>query len=112
MLRLYLEIETTRFRDRLRVRYDVPAECEVALVPGLILAPLAENSIRHAPARSEEGIEISVGARREDGTQGAGLANTRQQLTALYGDAAALDAGPHAHGWRNLIRIPWREAGP
>ena len=129
MLRLYLEIETTRFRDRLRVRYDVPAECEVALVPGLILAPLAENSIRHALAGSEEGIEISVGARREDealllwlqddgpvaedgGTQGAGLANTRQQLTALYGDAAALDAGPHAHGWRNLIRIPWREAGP
>lgn len=130
MLRVYLEIESARFRDRLRVHYDVPEECGPALVPGLILLPLAENSIRHALARSENGIEIIVGARREgefllvwlqDNApppadagrgSGAGLASSRQQLASLYGNAATLRAGHGADGWQNLIRLPWRESAP
>lgn len=129
MVRRYLDIETARFPDRLQVHYDLPADCEQALVPALALLPLAENSIRYALAESEEGITIMIGARCEGDTLllwledrggstgpatggglGIGLSNLHQQLAALYGDAAQLEAGPTAGGWRNLLRLPWREA--
>ncbi|MGO1540639.1 MAG: sensor histidine kinase [Luteimonas sp.] len=128
MLRMYLEIEKARFGDRLAVRYDVPDDCLQALVPGLLLLPLAENSITYALANAEDGIEIRIGARREDETLvlwledsgatqanggqglGIGLSNTRQQLATLFGDAGSLEAGPTPHGWRNRLRIPWQEA--
>lgn len=128
-LRRYLDIETARFRDRLHVHYAVDADCAGALVPALVLLPLAENSVKYALAHSEQGIRIDVGARR-DGDQllmwleddgdtgtahggglGIGLSNIGQQLLALFGDRASLQAGPAAHGWRNAIRVPWQERG-
>lgn len=131
MLRRYLEIEEARFGSRLSIDYDIAPGCERALVPALILLPLAENSIKYALARSEDGIEVRVGARHEDGMLvlwledecrglaadaasyhglGIGLSNLRQQLEALYGNDAALAAGPTGHGWRNRLRIPWQES--
>lgn len=128
MVRRYLDIEMARFPDRLQVDYRLPADCEPALVPALVLLPLAENSIKYALAGSEEGITITIGARREGdallvwledaggtGTGaggrglGIGLSNLHQQLAALYGDRARLDAGPSHGGWRNLLRVPWQE---
>ena len=48
-LRSYLEIEQTRFQDRLTVRLDIDAQAFEAQVPNLIL-PLVENAIRYAVA--------------------------------------------------------------
>src|SRR5690606_23462710 len=56
-LQKYLEIEETRFGDRLRVEYDIEPEVLDAKVPSLVLQPLVENSIRHAVAvRTEPGF--------------------------------------------------------
>ena len=56
-LQKYLEIEQTRFGDRLQVRFDVEPETLDAQVPNLILQPLVENSVRHAVAvRIEPGL--------------------------------------------------------
>lgn len=127
MLRMYLDIESTRFSDRLRVHYEIQPDCERALVPDLLLLPLAENSIKYALNNAEGGILIRVGGLREDNMLilyleddgpppadasdglGIGLGIVRQQLVALYGEAATFEAGPVANGWRNLIRIPWQE---
>ena len=61
-LMLYLEIEKTRFDDRLSVKFEIDKQAETLLVPSLILQPLVENSIKYAIANmSQDGlIEIKA----------------------------------------------------
>jgi hypothetical protein len=108
-LRDYLEIEQTRFPDRLAVAFDVPPEASGALVPSFILQPLVENAIRHGIApRAEPGrIDISVqvmdgrlalrvtndgpsALRLAGAPEGVGLSTTRARLFKLYGDSQEL----------------------
>jgi LytS/YehU family sensor histidine kinase len=106
-LRKYLEIEQTRFGDRLQVHIDVEPDTLDALVPNLILQPLVENALRHGIAPRISGGRIDVTARqdgdqlvlgvRDDGVglspdrmsdlhSGFGLSNTRSRLENLYSD--------------------------
>ena len=106
-LRKYLEIEQTRFGDRLQVNIDVDHEVLDALVPNLILQPLVENAIRHGIGPRVGVGRIDVKARqaggglvltvRDNGVglspdklnalhAGVGLSNTRSRLENLYGD--------------------------
>ena len=129
VLRLYLEIEQTRFRDRLTVRIDAPAETLDALVPDLILQPLAENAIRHGIQSDTRAGTIEVTASRagaslvievrdsgrgpgDEVTDRIGLTTVRGRLARLYPDAHefSLVAGP-ACGSVARLRIPFRTAG-
>ena len=51
----YLEIEKTRFGDRLRFTVDVPPDLADMDVPPLALQTLVENSIKHAVAPNRQG---------------------------------------------------------
>ena len=59
----YLEIEQTRFRDRLTVVFDVQAESLHALVPNLLLQPRVENAIKHGIGPRPTPGQIAVRAR-------------------------------------------------
>jgi LytS/YehU family sensor histidine kinase len=126
VLRLYLEIERTRFRDRLTVNIDAPSEMLDALVPDLILQPLAENAIRHGIERDTGAGSIDVNVSRagawlvievrnsgrgpeDEITDRVGLTTVRGRLARLYADQHefSLDAGP-AGGGVARIRIPFR----
>ncbi|MEO0399493.1 MAG: histidine kinase [Pseudomonadota bacterium] len=67
-LDLYLDIETTRFGDRLTIVKDVDEAALSAQVPSLILQPAIENAIKYAVGRMEEGGEILIIARQKDDT--------------------------------------------
>ena len=62
-LQKYLEIEQTRFQDRLTVEYHIDPHTLDAEVPRLILQPLVENAIKHvvSPKPGEGLIRISAG---------------------------------------------------
>src|SRR5690606_21589207 len=47
LVRRYLEIESLRFGDRLRVDWQVPDALPDLTVPALSIQPLVENAIRH-----------------------------------------------------------------
>lgn len=102
-LNRYLEIERTRFRDRLRAHIDVDPATLDALAPSLILQPLVENAIKHGVTKRAKAGLIEISARREgdfielrvrdDGPGlaqtageaiGVGIANTRARLQKLY----------------------------
>jgi two-component system, LytTR family, sensor kinase len=127
ILTLYLEIERTRFQDRLEVDYDVQPATLGALVPDLILQPLVENAIRHGVSPNAGTGRIQVRSRREgdwllleirdngaglpEGARprdGIGLSTTRARLERLY-------AGRHELTLANLpeggcvarIKIPF-----
>jgi hypothetical protein len=108
----YLEIEKTRFPQRLAVVWQTASNTLDALVPHLVLQPLAENAVRHGIApRSRRGtvtirswrqddtlhLEVSddgVGPTSRSGTrEGVGLSNTRARLFHLYGDGGQLQLG-------------------
>jgi len=61
----YLDIEKTRFEERLTVEIDVPATLHGAVLPPLLIQPLAENAITHAIAPFRRGGVLAVRARLE-----------------------------------------------
>src|SRR4051794_24089534 len=65
-LKHYLNIEQTRFQDRLKVVMVIEPETLDGLVPSLILQPLVENSVRHGVAPRPEGGCIKIKAWRDD----------------------------------------------
>ncbi|HTM96470.1 MAG TPA: histidine kinase [Croceibacterium sp.] len=126
--RLYLDIEGVRFPDRLRTRYDLPKNLREARVPGMILQPLVENSVKHAVATTSDPVTITISAREEygrlvvtvsddaSGVQagdagksagfGIGLGNVRERIEARFGEQASIVSGPSSEGYATHIRLP------
>jgi LytS/YehU family sensor histidine kinase len=96
------------------------------LVPGFILQPLVENSLKHGIATRAVAGLVEIAARvigdtlelsvRDDGggmspttREGVGLWNTRERLRTLYGDKATmnLETTP-GQGLRVVVRLPFR----
>jgi two-component system, LytTR family, sensor kinase len=125
--RLYLEIERTRFPDRLRFEVELDGGSAEARVPALLLQPLVENAVKHGVARSEEPTCIRIRAHMEGpvleivvendarvdgpscGGEAVGLQNVAERLRSHFGQEASLSAGEIPEGgFRNTLRIPLR----
>lgn len=128
LVRAYLEILRFRMENRLRYTLDVPLGLRSAAFPPMMLQTLMENSIRHGLEPKLEGGEIRLVASVIDGElavcvedtgmglgrsltpgTGFGLANIRERLSALHGDAArlVLEALPEG-GTRAVLVVPYR----
>jgi two-component system LytT family sensor kinase len=125
----YLEIELTRFADRLHVEKQIAPDALEALVPYLILQPLVENAIRHGIEPREEAGHLAISARRNNGRlelrvaddgaglvgaglgqarEGIGLSNTRSRLRHLYGEDFRFELNEGSSGGLEArIEIPY-----
>lgn len=88
-LMLYLEIEKTRFDDRLTVKFEIEPESEALLVPSLLLQPLVENSIKYAIAQMSSGGLIEVSAKCKDDSLHLEVADNGPAQDNAFLDAAA-----------------------
>jgi signal transduction histidine kinase len=125
--RLYLDIESVRFPKRLVADYQIPPGLENCLIPGMILQPLVENSVKHAVAPSTGQVTITLSAREEYGRLvvsvsdngagagdetstrpgfGIGLTNVRERIEARFGDEATIVSGAVPGGYATHIRLP------
>lgn len=68
LIQRYLEIESLRFRERLRVHWTLPEPMPGILVPTLSLQPLVENAIKHGIERITGGGEIDIRVEESDDT--------------------------------------------
>ena len=125
----YLNIEQTRFTDRLTVHFDVQTETLDVKVPTLILQPLVENAIKHGVARKSGPGRIQITARRDgdelwmevrdDGVglsqeayqsihSGIGVSSTRERLLRLFGADFRFEFHRLNPGLAVVVSFPWR----
>ena len=100
----YIELETLRYNDRLKISFEKDVDDATARITPLLLLPLVENAFKHGASESRQDafIQIHISLRhdlflfeiinsyeankeqkREDAT-GIGLKNVRRQLELVY----------------------------
>lgn len=109
---------------RVTVAWQVDEAVRHALLPRMLLHIVVENAYRHA-AEVEPAGAIAIAAVAAEGGRlrltvdndcrpgaaitgtGVGLSNARERLQILYGERAALVAGPSgATTWRTVVELP------
>jgi len=115
-VRAYLQIERTRFGDRLEFTIHAGDDAAKVRIPAMIVQTLVENAVKHGvsairtPGRIEVDVETSQSRLwievRDNGPgfeesaarafhrpgDGHGLRNIRERLRGYFGDGARLDA--------------------
>jgi sensor histidine kinase YesM len=95
MVESYLDIERTRFGDKLRGSTEVADELRSAKVPPMSVQMLVENAVKHAITPQHGGGEILVAASAE-------LGDVRIEVRDT-GPGFNLTAIPGGHGLNNLV---------
>jgi sensor histidine kinase YesM len=108
----YIDLQRTRFADRLEVDYQIGDDCRAVSVPTFLLQPLVENALRHGASPQAQRCHVQIGAKhegrrlrlwvRDDGVglppafdlardAGTGLSNTHSRLRQIYGAGASFE---------------------
>jgi sensor histidine kinase YesM len=131
-IQAYVRIEQARFKDKLKVEYELEDTEELRLPP-LILQPLVENAIRHGIRKSDGGGTVALRVKNlaesflieveDDGagmteeqrekimsengaiSVGVGLVNIQRRLRRLYGTQLAIHSQP-GKGTKVTIILP------
>ncbi|GAB2522306.1 alginate biosynthesis two-component system sensor histidine kinase AlgZ [Lysobacter humi (ex Lee et al. 2017)] len=125
LVRRYLEIESLRFGDRLRVDWDLPASIPAIKVPSLSVQPLVENAVRHGVERVERGgrIEIALtttvdhvllrirnplvlGDASRPTSHRVGLSASQARIEALTDGRGSVETGIQGEHYVATIRLP------
>ena len=127
-LKGYLEIQQTRFHDRLKIEYKIDPLTINSEVPNLLLQPLVENAIKHGISPKAEGGQIDIfselvnhelilrvsdngkGIGEKEIIEGIGIKNIRERLDQLYGENYSMKlSSKDGDGFSAEIKIPFKE---
>jgi hypothetical protein len=121
----YLELESMRFEDRLRIEIRVPEDAAGVKIPVMLLQTLVENAIKHGIAQLPAGglLRVSAAVQNEilvlevenprppaavhRTQENVGLQNARDRLRLLFGTRASLELDlSHPSVATARLRIP------
>ena len=121
----YLELESMRFEDRLRIETHVADDAAGVHIPVMLLQTLVENAIKHGIAELPSGGLLRISAVVKDEMlalevenprppvplrtthEGVGLRNARDRLRLLFGGRAGLELDLSQAGVATArLRIP------
>lgn len=128
----YLEVQRTRFGDRLRTHTHVASpELLSCAIPPFMIQPLVENAIVHGVSRRHGGGCVEVHVRSDEewlrvevrddgpgfdaanlaGDRSVGVPHTRARLAYLYGERQALTFRREEGAFVVDVRLPLRAIG-
>ncbi len=100
----YLGLESVRYEERLKTKFELDPATEDYLIPPLMVQTLVENAIKHGISTLRQGGEVAIRSYLENGSlviqirnagqyqggknkekEGYGLINTRKRLELIYG---------------------------
>ncbi len=124
-IRLYLQIEQTRLKDRLEVAFEIEEVALDAAVPSLLLLPLVEGAIASGTAGHFGGVRVGILARLEPDTlrlevkaatrdawqtpapiDETFVQKTKLRLDLLYPGLHALSVSDRPEGQSVLVTLP------
>jgi two-component system sensor histidine kinase AlgZ len=125
LARKYLELETLRLGDRLKITWRIDTMPGDALIPPLVLQPLVENAVYHGIEPSDAGGEIEIdvglaggqlvmelknpfpgGGRHSAGNRMA-IVNIRERLQLHFDAEASMRSEVKDGSYKVTIRIPY-----
>ena len=127
----FLNIEKIRYGQRLSVARNIDPDCNICLVPPLLIQPLVENAIRHGIAPLIEGGTVRIDVHRNGGAMeillenpidtsgevlsqrgaGVGLENVRSRLARLFANQSTVQISRDNGTFQVRLRFPCIESG-
>jgi len=127
-IELYLNIEKTRFEDKLVFDKEIGNICLESKVPNMILQPLVENAIKHGVYESTSPVVIKLSC-REAGEfieirlknnfdpagksrtgAGLGLKNVENRLHLIYNRDDLMKINKRDNSFEIILRIPQKKS--
>jgi hypothetical protein len=124
----YLELESMRFEDRLRIEKLVPVDAAGVRIPVMLLQTIVENAIKHGIAESPLGGVLRISAvlqnemlvlevenprppaPKRTAHEGVGLRNAHDRLRLLFGERASLELDLSMPGVATArLRVPQQQ---
>jgi sensor histidine kinase YesM len=126
----YLNIQKVRFDERLNYHHTVDEGCLNLMVPPMVLQPIVENSVKHGIGPKDEGGNIRITIKENDGYvlfevsddglgikagnskgikekgSGVGLAVSDKRLRKMYGEKSGLHLDADTDGFTVTFKIP------
>lgn len=123
-IKIYLDIEKTRFEDLFEYVEEVSTDCPPIEVPSMLLQPVFENAIKHGVYESIEKVTIRIKCIKDEDYlkitvennfdpeavprkgEGIGLANIKNRLKLIYNQENLLTFSKENDIFRVTIFIP------
>lgn len=129
LTRQYLDLEKLRLGERLNVVWKLDKMPADALVPPLVLQPIAENAVYHGiePTQASGTIEIEVARLRSEltitvrnpfleqagahhGGNKMAMGNIRERLALHFDAEARMNSGPRDGRYQVQLVLPYRKS--
>ncbi|MFC1725667.1 sensor histidine kinase [candidate division KSB1 bacterium] len=127
----YLELQRTRFKDRLKIEMEIQPETLDASVPTLLLQPITENAVTHGISPHKKPGILKIVSKKIDenfivevhdsgdgidsktdteNSNGIGISNTRERLKQLYAENHSFElTGSPMGGLLVRIKFPFKK---